>query len=186
MCTCVFLSSENWETWLLIGFCYQSAPRSLALSSLICRWRSVVTAFITLQACCEDQIFMRSFVNVKYIIQKQAILVVHCPLGQRPSQPRLQILLDSSPFPHPQIYLGPQLSGRRHEFLGVQWEWEEWNYFSARTQLISLACIYMTYTEQERGDFTIQSVFANYIFNGDRKIICHASALGQPMFPLTR
>lgn len=53
-------------------------------------------------------------------MQKPAIVVVHSSPGQRPSDAKLLILLDSFPFHDPEKYLGPQLRGRRYEFLGPQ------------------------------------------------------------------
>lgn len=44
--------------------------------------------------------------------------------------------------------------------------------------LVFLLGIYTIYTERERRDFSVQSVFANYIFNGDKKIIRHVHTLG--------
>ena len=55
-----------------------------------------------------------------FIMQKHAIVVVPSPPGQRPSDSKRLILLDSFPFRDPEKYLGPQLRGRRYKFLGPQ------------------------------------------------------------------
>lgn len=44
--------------------------------------------------------------------------------------------------------------------------------------LLLLLCMYMIHTKQERGGWHFSLSFANYIFDGHKKIICYASAMG--------